>query len=131
VRNPWDRAVRYHAWLRDQDFAHPAVDLARRLDFGDFVTHPQTRAAFARSPARSYFRQRDGAELPGLCIRLEHFAQDADPLFRHLGFEILLPQENRSQREPDWRGYFDAAARQAIADSCAEDIARFGYSFDG
>ena len=29
VRNPWDRAVSYYHWLREQSFAHPAVGLAK------------------------------------------------------------------------------------------------------
>ena len=33
VRNPWDRAVSYYHWLREQSFDHPAVHLARSLGF--------------------------------------------------------------------------------------------------
>ena len=54
VRNPWDRMVSYYHWLRMQDFDHPAVGLARRLEFAEFVAHPQTRNS-VRLPLCSAF----------------------------------------------------------------------------
>lgn len=130
VRNPWDRAVSYYHWLLDQRFDHPAVALAQRLSFEAFVCHRDTRAAFRQTPARHYFRRADGVVQDGLCIRLEAFAQDAVPLFDHLGFDLALPHENPSRRQLDWRGYYSDAAKAAIGEACAEDIARFGYGFD-
>ena len=50
VRNPWDRMVSYYHWLRMQDFDHPAVGLARRLEFAEFVAHPQTRNSVRTTP---------------------------------------------------------------------------------
>ena len=130
VRNPWDRAVSYYHWLRVQTFDHPAVVLARSLPFVDFVTHAETMAAFGATPARSYMRRSDGVEQCNLFIRLEHFAEDAGSLFDHLGFELDLPRINMSARHPDWRTYYTDAAAEAVALSCAEDIARFEYSFN-
>ncbi|NRB17202.1 MAG: sulfotransferase family 2 domain-containing protein [Rhodobacteraceae bacterium] len=130
VRNPWDRAVSYYHWLREQSFDHPAVHLARSLGFCEFVSHPQTMAAFRRAPAASYLRHRDGSQLGQLYIRLEHFVTDAQPLFDHLGFELKLPLANSSNRQRDWRLYYDTDAAQSVAQSCAEDIAQFEYSFN-
>ncbi len=130
VRNPWDRAVSYYHWLRAQEFDHPAVRLAGKVDFRTFVTHSQTMAAFRAHPAASYLQGSDGVERPATFIRLEHFAQDAQILFDHLGFEVQLPRVNASEREADWRLYYDADSRAAVANSCAQDIERFGYRFD-
>ncbi|WIY25335.1 sulfotransferase family 2 domain-containing protein [Parasedimentitalea psychrophila] len=130
VRNPWDRAVSYYHWLREQRFDHPAVHLARSLDFCDFASHPQTMAAFRGASAASYLRHRDGSQQGQLYIRLEHFSTDAQPLFDHLGFEIRLPLANTSKRQRDWRRYYDTDAAQSVAQSCAEDIAQFEYSFN-
>lgn len=131
VRNPWDRAVSYYHWLRDQRFGHPAVTRARQLDFAAFVIHPQTWAAFHDTPAGWYMRRADGKEQCDAYIRIEHFAADAEPLARHLGFAPDLPFVNRARRARDYRPYFSDAAAEAVAQSCAEDIARFGYRFDG
>jgi len=43
---------------------------------------------------------------------------------------VTLERVNQSDRERDWRGYYDAALAAHVADLCAEDIARFGYGFE-
>lgn len=130
VRNPWDRAVSYYHWLREQSFDHPAVPLAKGLSFADFTCHPHTMAALRAAPAGAYMRRSDGEEQCQLFIRLEHFATDARPLFDHLGFDLDLAHVNASPRQPEWRGYYDDRSANAVAQSCAEDIARFEYSFN-
>ncbi|KIC25572.1 MULTISPECIES: sulfotransferase family 2 domain-containing protein [unclassified Leisingera] len=130
VRNPWDRAVSYYHWLREQSFDHPAIGLAKAQEFRAFVQHPEIIAAFRGSPASSYMRHADGSEQCQLFIRLEHFASDAQPLFDHLGFSLELPVVNESGRQRDWRSYYDDAAAGAVAEACARDIAQFEYSFN-
>lgn len=129
VRNPWDRLVSYYHWLRDQSFEHHAVALAASADFTTFVSHPATLAAFRAAPASHYMRRADGVEQCHAYIRIEHFAEDAELLERHLGFQMSLPHVNRSRRDGDFRGYYSAATRDLIAEACAEDIERFGYRF--
>lgn len=130
VRNPWDRAVSYYYWLRQQVFDHPAVRLAGSLDFAGFIAHPQIRASLRRHPAASYMRRSDGTEQCAAYIRIEHFAGDAAPLFAHLGFQIDLPLANASDRDRDFRAYYTDATSKIVAEDCAGDIARFGYRFD-
>lgn len=130
VRNPWARALSYHRWLRLQAFDHPAVRLARALDFDSFVTHPQTLAAFRAHPYASYMRRSDGRDQGAAYIRIECFDTDAQPLFDHLGFALTLPHANRSAPQGDYRAAYAPRAAAAIAEACAEDIARFGYRFD-
>lgn len=130
VRNPWDRAVSYYHWLHEQTFDHPAVALAQSTDFNAFVLHPQTRAAFAAQPAAHYMTDARGQERADACVRLEHLAEDLAPVEAHLGFALVVPRENRSARDPDWRHYYTEAGAAAVAEACAADIARFGYRFD-
>jgi hypothetical protein len=130
VRNPWDRAVSYYHWLRAQSFDHPAVALARSLEFSGFLHHPHSIAACRSWPYSAYLRRADGSEKPGLFLRLEHFAEDARPFETHLGFSLVLPHENQSTRTSDWRGYYSDVDATLIGTVCAEDIARFGYAFD-
>lgn len=130
VRNPWDRAVSYYHWLRQQRFAHPAVARAQASDFRDFILNPETLASLVAHPARHYMQNAAGAEQCNLYIRLEHIARDMAPLCDHLGFRPEIGHDNRSARHQDWRRYHDPETAHAVGCACAEDIARFGYSFD-
>jgi hypothetical protein len=130
VRNPWDRIASYYHWLRGQSFDHPAVHLAAQTSFAEFLNSAHLRASLAASPYASYMRDGSGTERCSLYIRIEKFAKDAAPLFDHLGFAVTLPLENASQRVRDYRMLYTDEMRQIVDSVCADDIARFGYSFD-
>jgi hypothetical protein len=130
VRNPWDRMVSYYHWLRDQRFDHPAVSLAGQVDFKDFAQSDLIAASMAANPAHRYVTDVTGTDRCSLYIRLEHFAQDARPLMDHLGFDLELPHQNKSQRSVHYQDYYDDATRNAVAGACADDIEQFGYRFD-
>ena len=131
VRNPWDRAVSYYHWLRDQSFAHPAVGLAKAQGFSGFLNHPQTVTSLRLWPYSAYLRDRHGVERASLFARLEHLAEDLAPFEAHLGFRLTpLPRANPSDRPPDWRPFYSDADAALIADIAEADIARFGYGFD-
>lgn len=129
VRNPWDRIVSYYHWLRGRSFDHPAVRLSQSLSFTDFLNHAHTRLSLSAAPFAFYMTDIRGQERCNAYIRLEHFAKDAAPLWDHLGFELTLGHENRSNRV-DYQRYYSDGDRALVADLCAADIARFGYSFD-
>ena len=128
VRNPWDRMVSYYHWLREQRFDHPAVRLAASCDFGGFLETPQTQIAWAAQPARHYMTTADGVERCTLYLRLEHVAEDAGPLWSHLGFRLDLPRVNMSARGA-YRSYYSDDQAAIVARIAAEDITRFGYRF--
>jgi hypothetical protein len=131
VRNPWDRAVSYYHWLREQHFAHPAVALSKTLNFSDFLNHEQTRLGLQNWPASAYMRTAQGDEACRLYLRLEHLDQDIVPFEAHLGFKLApLPRVNLSTRQTDWRPYYSDIDAALLSALCAEDIARFGYCFD-
>lgn len=130
VRNPWARIASYYHWLRAQSFEHTSVELARSLGFDAFVLHPHTLASVATTPARHYMTDASGQERCACYIRLEHLAQDIAPLKTHLGFALDVPKVNTSDRPQEWRELYGETARAAIAHVCAEDIKRFGYSFE-
>lgn len=132
VRNPWDRVVSYYHWLRKQSFGHPAVALAKALPFSGFLNHADTRASLAAWPYGAYLRDAQGVERAALFARIEAVEQDMQPFEAHLGFRVTpFPRANDSERARDWRGYYSDADAGVVADLCAEDIARFGYRFDG
>ena len=126
VRNPWDRMVSYYHWLRGQGFDHPAVHLARAVDFAGFLAHPMTEAALRANPYGAYVA---GAAAP-VFVRIEHLAVDLAPVEAHLGFALALPRVNESARGRDWRPYYGPGDAERVAAFCSEDIARFGYGFE-
>jgi len=130
VRNPWDRVVSYYHWLKEQNWEHPAVTLAKAVPFADFVRDPQTRAALAQ-PYEEYMRDATGRVHADLYIRLENMEEDLAPLWAHLGFDLSpIERLNASTRERDYRAYYTDETAQIIAQTCAKDIAQFGYSYD-
>ncbi|MBT8152893.1 sulfotransferase family protein [Epibacterium ulvae] len=130
VRNPWDRMVSYYHWLQTQTFVHAAVTLAQQLDFAAFLRHPLIQTALRENPAPRYMTGSDGVERCDLYIRVEYFAQDAQPLFEHLGFELSLPHSNQSARLRDWRGYYTDETVEIVRQISAVEITRFEYSFN-
>ena len=130
VRNPWDRLVSYYHWLKEQDFDHPAVTLAKELEFPDFVRNPHTAKSMRANPYGSYLRDVRGQERAAHFIRLEHLGEDLAPLEAHLGFGLdEIPRFNASNRARDHRAYYDEATKLWVENLCKEDITRFGYSF--
>jgi hypothetical protein len=131
VRNPWDRVVSYYHWLRGQDFAHPAVALAKSHGFSGFLNHGQTQTALRLWPYAAYMRDGSGVERASLYARLEHLEADLTPFEAHLGFRLTpLPRVNASERARDFRGFYSQADADLVGDIAAEDIARFGYRFE-
>lgn len=130
VRNPWARAVSYYHWLQRQDFDHPAVGLAKTHEFSAFLNQPLVQESFRASPARRYVTDANGRERPALFLRLEHFEQDAAPLFDHLGFKLTLPKANVTGTGADFRRFYNKFDSNLLGECCAEDVKRFGYSFD-
>jgi hypothetical protein len=129
VRNPWDRMVSYYHWLGEQRFDHPAVQLARELEFDAFLRAPHTQRTLSNHPYADYMVDAAGVERASLYIRLEHFETDADPLWAHLGFRLELPHENASDRQGDYRPYYSDATAELVGSLCQRDITQFQYSF--
>ena len=129
VRNPWDRAVSYYHWLKSQTFEHPAITCAQTLSFPAFVRDPVIVDSLRDWPAGRYMQDASGVERDALFIRLEHFDEDSAPLWDHLGFRLSLPHENRSDRDTDYRTYYDDELAAHLGDVCATDILRFKYTF--
>ncbi|SHG91596.1 sulfotransferase family 2 domain-containing protein [Marivita hallyeonensis] len=129
VRNPWDRMVSYYHWLRAQNFDHPAVRLAKQSDFDRFVCADETRASFEAASFASYVTDTEGAERCNAFVRLERLEEDLAPVWDHLGFTLPIPHANASDRPRDYRSAYTDLTADAVAQMCAQDIARFDYHF--
>jgi len=131
VRNPWDRMLSYYSWARAQTFDHPAIALARRVDFSGFLNDPGTRQAVLRNNYGSYIRDPEGHERCDLFLKLEDLSSGIAQIEERLGLRLPpIERVNVSDRVRDWRSAYSDADRALVAELCKEDIARFGYGFD-
>lgn len=130
VRNPWDRTVSYYHWLKDQSFDHQAVDLAKKLSFSEFLAAPRIAASLSSASYGSYVTYPQGHLRCDLFLRLEHLETDLKNLEQLIDLKIdEIPHDNRSLRDPDYRGYYSDEDRERVAEIAADDIVRFGYNF--
>jgi len=128
VRNPWARLVSYYHWLQKQSFDHGAVERAKAMDFSQFVSDTETQSSIKNNSYSSYTSLPNVTISPDF-IRLEAFDEDSAAFQAHLGFKLELPHLNSSQAVTDYRTFYTKATQALVAQMCAEDIQKFGYSF--
>ena len=131
VRNPWDRLVSYYHWLREQNFDHPAVGLAKSHDFSAFLNHAHTRASLSAASYASYVTDATGSLRCSKFLRFENLEQDVEALGQDLGLKLKVPHVNRSRRSADYRSFYDENDSNLLGALCSDDVKRFTYTFDG
>lgn len=130
TRNPWDRFVSYYHWLREQNFDHVLVQLARELSFSEFLHHPVNAVALAQDQTADYLIDRAGVYRGDMVFRLETLATELPLLEQKLGIQLgPLPHINASTRQRDYRGFYNDVDAEVIATAYARDIAKYDYSF--
>lgn len=129
VRNPFDWFVSIHAHLRRLQ-EHPLHGRASGMEFGDFLAWSVEQ----RTPRQSDFvTAEDGSLLVDFVGRVETLEADLRQIRARLRLpEGNAPHENASPgREKDYRRYYDDRSRGLVEQYFAEDLARFGYGFEG
>ena len=103
--------------------------MAKLLDFNGFMRDPTTVGAFHDWPYGTYMADANGVERCSAFIRIEHLEEDLQPFVQHLGLGLSIPVANVSERDRDYRKYYDNSLAEFVGALCAEDIRRFGYHF--
>lgn len=133
VRNPWDRAVSLHAYLRRRDLLGPREtfdEFARRLadrDFDPIGLYTARRLSWC-NPQVEWLRDTEGRLRVDFVGRFESLAEDLAVVQQRLGIERSLPHLNAARRAP-YREVYDDRTRELVASAYAEDIEAFGYKF--
>jgi hypothetical protein len=135
VRNPWDRLV---SSFVNQDPHLPrqartvGVEL-EGLEFEQYVAATGELRHAHLQPQWEYLMDADGQWLVDFVGRFESLQGSFREVCRRLGIRRRLPHAKKSQRRefPDFRDYYTEAARKAVGERYARDIALFGYEFCG
>jgi hypothetical protein len=125
VRNPFDRVVsswRYCRTTRDRDLEDVLADPPRE---GHDFRH------FTRSQSATLVDPVTGELVTDLLMRFETLQPDFDIACDRIGVKRrALPHVNATARGRDYREYYTPTARRLVEELFAEDLERFGYSFD-
>jgi hypothetical protein len=135
VRNPWD--------LQVSSFHHIRRERPRYLggheNFADFLRwklDPRRPYQFHVDTSielqTDYLVDLHGNIVVDFIGRYEHLERDFAAACRHIGLTgIRLPHRRRAtDRESDYRGYYDDDSRELVAKHFARDIELLGYAFD-
>lgn len=143
IRNPWARTVsRFNFGKQNASrwrSGDPRKSYITKATFEDFVKDqkvfeiPKHPGQPWMGPLSSWFNQlewiRDENEKVACdCLRLECLSEDMSDYF---GENIILPYKNVTKIEYDYRKMYTDELAEIIANTFAEDIEYFGFSFDG
>lgn len=128
VRNPYSWLVSlYELVLQSPNHRHyPAVSAMQ-----GFSGYVDWEIARGKRRQHAYVCDENGALIVDEIGRFERLAQDASRIFESIGVALApLPIKGRLTRL-DYREFYDEATRQKVAKNWADDLALFGYNFDG
>jgi len=128
VRNPWAWQVSlYHYMLGRSDH----VQSAFVHGLGGFDPYIRWRVAEEVRLQKAFLTDPSGRLIVDYVGRMETLDDDFAAICRAVGLPIRgLPHKNRSAHH-DYRAYYTDETRELVADAFRDDIAMFGYTFDG
>jgi len=126
VRNPWDRLVSFYVYAREN--LRPTYPQMQGVDFDGMLRlldcdTPWMRDLFVMRRQCDYVA---GADFIG---RFEEMDSDFARVCTQLNIRTALPKKNSSRRGA-YTGYYNAWGRDFVARRYAQDIQKFGYSFE-
>jgi len=145
VRNPWDRLASAYKGARlnisfeefislamddglpDRRYAGPAIKLNTQLR-----KHVKRRRLIGlRLHTRPYHHQNYMLDRVKFIGKFENIAEDWAYVMEQIGKpEIDLPHINVSKRTVSYKSMYTPETRDTVAKYYADDIAKYGYSFD-
>ncbi|MCG8634481.1 MAG: sulfotransferase family protein [Desulfobacterales bacterium] len=134
VRNPWDWQVSmYHFILKDP--THVRYETVSAMNgFGEYlewvINTPRPYPRGAAKFQKPMLTDREGRLMVDFLGRFETLERDFARVCDRLGIEGALPKINGSGHR-DYRDYYTDKTRKMVGEYFKEDIAFFGYTFDG
>lgn len=126
VRNPWALIVSYYHYIKLKDTARRSAIVNMMSGFDEYLLYEIKRNKFSQS---KLLTAKDGTLLVDYVGRFEDLYKDYENICSKVGIVANIPHSNKSVHS-DFRSYYTDESAQLVADHWAEDIDRFGYSFD-
>jgi hypothetical protein len=127
VRNPWDLLVSYYHFVRKSPGHHRSGVANRLQSFEEYALYELRRNKISQT---GMLTDRRGRLLVDFVGHTETIRWDFATICDRIGLEAELPHVNRSGHR-DYRDYYTDRLIARVGAHFAEDIERFGYTFDG
>jgi hypothetical protein len=128
VRNPYDYAVSYYAYVRGNDRSR--ANRHAQGTFLEFLNYLRRKDAISGITQSSWIVDAKGSLIIDQILRFETLDVDFAELSARLGLEASLPHVNRSERG-DYRAMYGEEERDLADRLFARDLELLGYNFNG
>jgi hypothetical protein len=130
VRNPWARAYSWFKNVRSDPRQQENLDVPADIDFDTFLRRFAGRGML--KPQAYWLVDFSGAVPLDFLGRFESLATDFAQVCEQLGIaEPKLPHKVRSAGRDEYLRWYTPPLKRLVEEVYADDIARFGYRFDG
>ena len=126
VRNPWALLVSYYHYIKSNQQHHRSEKVKNIDSFESYIHYEIKRNKINQS---RFVTDTFGNDLVDFVGRFESLEKDLGVIFEQLGVEAEIPHKN-SSTHTDYRDYYTPETAKLVAFHWAEDILRFGYTFD-
>jgi hypothetical protein len=126
VRNPWALLVSYYHYIKSNQQHHRSEKVKNIDSFESYIHYEIKRNKINQS---RFVTDTFGNDLVDFIGRFESLEKDLGVIFEQLGVEAEISHKN-SSTHTDYRDYYTPETAKLVAFHWAEDILRFGYTFD-
>jgi hypothetical protein len=134
VRNPWDWQVSYYHFILKEK-AHIKHQFVKSMDgFEEYLQWViNTKNPFPKGATKlqkDIITDSTGKLIVDFVGRYETLEADFSTICQVLNLQATLPYLNQSKHQ-DYQSYYNEKTRKLVEEHFQEDIALFGYTFDG
>ena len=130
VRNPWDRLISQYTYMRQRPDLRSYIGMESDAPLAEYLERIAEIEHVQWMPQVSFIQDAKGRDMTDFIGRFETLEADMQHVFARIGTNCpRLPRMNVSEREREYRCYFDAATCLTVARMYAADIEHFGYTF--
>lgn len=141
VRNPFDWVVSLYEFIRTNE-THENYNEVKDMDFEEFcqwnvyaISNNKQNTNGKLNTLTSFLFDDNGTLLVDFVGRFENFDADFEVIAKRLNLYLKdinlvnIPHINKSNREPDYRKYYNEKSKEIITNGFYHDLVNFNYQF--